>query len=300
MGVIAGFLDQLARGPVLFDGAMGSLLIAAGLEPGSAPEAWNVERPEVIGKIHREYLDAGAEVITTNTFGGSPLRLSAHKLDSRCVELNFAAVGLAMAARLKSRDRRIFIAGGMGPCGKFFPPVGGLTESALADSAKTQVEVLAAAAVDLILIETMVDVHEAEIAVRTARQLTDVPVIVTMTFDKKPRGYFTIMGNTPSDAVRRLADAGADVVGANCTLAADQMVELTEMLASASPVPILIQPNAGQPEMIDGRAIYRVDPGQFASAIQRIIGAGAAAVGGCCGTTPEHIRAVATLIGPVR
>ena len=298
MGVITGFLERLARRPVLFDGAMGSMLLAEVLPPGAAPELWNTERPEVISRIHRAYLAAGAEVVTTNTFGGTLLRLSAYGLGARCVELNFAAVQRAMAARLEFRDRQVFVAGDIGPCGKFFPPVGDLAAAALTDSVKAQVEVFAAAGVDLLLIETMVDLREAEIALRTARRLTDVPVAVTMTFDRKPRGYFTIMGHTPSEAVRRLTDAGADVVGANCTLAAEDMVELAEILVAASPVPVLVQPNAGQPEIVDGRAVYHVSPGQFAAAMKRILDLGVAAVGGCCGTTPEHIRAVAELISP--
>jgi len=291
--VFTAFLKCLEDGPILFDGGMGSLLLAAGLESGAAPELWNVERPQTILQIHRDYLAAGARVITTNTFGGSPLKLAAHGLDKRCEELNFAAVGRAMAARLESGKQEAFIAGDIGPCGRFFPPLGDLDDKSLSDSVQAQVEIFAAAEVDLILIETMVDVQEAEITVRTARKLTDIPVVATMTFDRKPRGYFTIMGNTPRDAARKLADAGADIIGANCTLAPADMVELTGILVAESAVPVLIQPNAGQPELADGRIIYRVTPGEFAAEMRKIIIAGAAAVGGCCGTTPEHIHAVA-------
>jgi len=290
---MTGFLDRLTVGPVLFDGAMGSMLLTAGLELGAAPEVWNVERPEVIKKIHHDYLAAGAEVLTTNTFGGTPLKLAAHGLAERCEELNFAGVRLAMAARAEFPDRGAFIAGDIGPCGKFFSPVGDLDQKSAAASVQTQVEIFAAAGVDFFLIETMVDLREAEIAVRTARQSSDIPVVVTMTFDKKWRGYFTIMGDKPSAAVRRLSDAGADVVGANCTLAAPDMIELARILVADSPLPILIQPNAGQPEMFDGQAVYRVTPEEFAVDIKKILDTGVAAVGGCCGTTPEHIRAVA-------
>jgi len=287
------FLDRLAEGPVLFDGAMGSLLLAAGLKSGTAPEVWNAERPGVIAGIHRDYLAAGAEVITTNTFGGSPLKLAAHDLAGRNEELNFAAVRQAMAVRSEFPDRTVFIAGDLGPCGKFFPPVGDLDEKSAASSFQSQVEIFAAAGVDFILIETMVDLREAEIAVRAARAITDIPVVITMTFDRKPRGYFTIMGNTPPDAVRKLADAGADVVGANCTLTAPDMIGLAEILVAESPVPVLVQPNAGQPDMVDGRAVYRVTPEEFAGDIGKILDTGPAAVGGCCGTTPAHIRAIA-------
>jgi len=294
--MLTTFLKQLSAGPILFDGGMGSLLLAAGLESGAAPEVWNVDRPEVIKQIHHDYLAAGARVITTNTFGGSPLKLAAHGLDGRCEELNFAAVGLAISARTEFGEPDTFVAGDIGPCGKFFPPVGDLEVESLIDSVQAQVEIFAATEVDIILIETMVGLQEAETSVRTVRKLTDIPVVATMTFDHKPRGYFTIMGNTPGDSAKKLADAGADVVGANCTLAAPEMIELALILAAESPVPVLVQPNAGQPEIIDDRIVYRVTPDDFAADLQKILDAKVAAVGGCCGTTPEHIRAVAELL----
>jgi methionine synthase I (cobalamin-dependent) len=294
--MLTTFLKRLGEGPLLFDGGMGSLLLAAGLEPGRVPEHWNVERPQLIKQIHLDYLAAGAEVITTNTFGGSPLKLAAHGVREQCEKFNFAAISQAMAARLESGRPDTFVAGDIGPCGRFFPPVGDLERQSLIDSVQAQVEMFAAAEVDLILIETMVDLQEAETAVRTVRSLTDIPVAATMTFDRKPRGYFTIMGNAPGDAAQRLADAGADVIGANCTLAAAEMVELAQTLVAVSPVPVLVQPNAGQPELVDGDIIYRVSPAAFAEEVRNILATGVAAVGGCCGTTPEHIRAVAELM----
>jgi methionine synthase I (cobalamin-dependent) len=201
-----------------------------------------------------------------------------------------------MAARNESSKPHSFVAGDIGPCGKFFPPVGDLQAKSLRESVQSQVEIFAAAEVDFILVETMVDLQEAVLAVQVARTLTDLPVAATMTFDRKPRGYFTIMGNTPADAVRQLVAAGADVVGANCTLAAPEMVELAGILVAESTVPVLIQPNAGQPEVVDGYTVYRVTPGDFAAEAQKILAAGVGAFGGCCGTTPEHIRAVANLL----
>ncbi len=293
---MTGFLQKLKKAPVLFDGAMGSLLLAAGLEAGSAPELWNVDHPDVLRKIHEQYLNAGADVLTTNSFGGTPLKLAAHGLESRADELNFAASQLAMAARTSFNERQIFVAGNIGPCGKFFPPVGDLDKESLAKAVQVQVEIFARTGVDFFLIETMVDLREAEIAVLTVRKLCDIPVVVTMTFDKKPRGFFTIMGDTPQTAVQCLADAGADVVGANCTLAAADMAGLAEILVAESTLPVLVQPNAGQPQIVDGRAEYHVIPAEFAAAIKSILQTGVAAVGGCCGTTPEHIRAVAEVM----
>ncbi len=289
------FLAQLSRHRLVFDGAMGSLLLAAGLPPGSAPEVWNVERGEVIEEIHAKYLAAGCDVITTNTFGGSLLKLGDYGLADKTADFNIAGVQCAMTARNKTNRPDAFVAGNIGPCGKFFPPVGNLDKKDLVKSLTAQIEVFATTSVDLILIETMVDLEEALIAVLTARSLTDLPVAVTITFDKKPRGYFTIMGNTPADAAQRLADAGADLVGANCTLAPAEMVELARHLGDVSPVPVLIQPNAGQPEVVEGETIYRMTPEEFATSMHSIVFTGVAAVGGCCGTTPAHLRALVAL-----
>ncbi len=290
------FLERLSEDGLVFDGAMGSLLLAAGLPTGSAPEVWNVEHGERIEAIHIAYLAAGCDVLTTNTFGGSPLKLEHHGLADKTAEFNIAGVQRAMTARHAVNRPDTFVAGDIGPCGKFFPPVGNLEKEALARSVTAQIEVFATASVDLILIETMVDLQEALVAVLTARSLTDVPVVATMTFEKKPRGYFTIMGNSPADAAKQLADAGADAVGANCTLTPTEMIELARELGDVSPVPVLIQPNAGQPEVVDGQTVYRIEPHDFVASMKEIVETGIAAIGGCCGTTPDHLRAVVEMM----
>ncbi|MHC5038042.1 MAG: homocysteine S-methyltransferase family protein [Planctomycetota bacterium] len=282
---------------MLFDGAMGARLLDAGLPIGTPPEVWNVDRPATVEGIHKAYLAAGAEVVTTNTFGGTPVKLAAHGIGERCRELNLAGARLAVQAKSAVPRGEVFVAGDMGPCGKFFPPVGDLDEATVAEGARIQAELFVSSGVDLLLCETLGDLREAEIAVRALREVTDIPVVATMTFDKKRRGYFTVMGDRPGDAVRQLAEAGADAVGANCTLAPEGMAGLAEVLVAESPVPVLIQPNAGNPEMVEGRAVYRISPETFGAWVFPLLEMGVAAVGGCCGTGPAHIRFLAERMG---
>ncbi|MHC4600922.1 MAG: homocysteine S-methyltransferase family protein [Planctomycetota bacterium] len=290
------FIEKINAGPVLFDGAIGTRLMAEGLPASTPPDAWNEERPDVLVAIHKEYLASGADVITTNSFGANPLKLSAFGLQDRCEPLNRASVRLARQALADAGRPGGFVAGDVGTTGLYFPPVGTLEESDAACAFRVQAEVLASEGVDLFLVETMTDLKEAEILVRTVREVSDLPIGATLTFDQKPRGYFTLMGDKPGDAARRLAEAGANFVGANCTLGPEAMVGLAGILVSESPVPVIVQPNAGNPELVDGRAVYRVTPEAFAASVAAILEKGVAAVGGCCGTGPAHIRAVAGLL----
>jgi 5-methyltetrahydrofolate--homocysteine methyltransferase len=290
------FLEKLSAGVILFDGALGTRLLDEGLPPGTPPEAWNTDRPEVLAALHRDYLASGADGITTNSFGANPMKLSPFGLEDRCEALNRASVRLARQALAETGRADAFVAGDVGTTGGYFPPVGTLEEAAAAEAFRAQAEVLASEGVDLFLVETMTDLREAELLVRTIREFSGLPLGATLTFDEKPRGFFTLMGDRPGDAAKRLADAGADFVGANCTLGPEAMVGLAERFASDSPVPVLIQPNAGKPELVDGRAVYRVSPEDFAESIARILEKGVAAVGGCCGTTPAHIREMAEVL----
>jgi 5-methyltetrahydrofolate--homocysteine methyltransferase len=284
----------IRRKVVLMDGAMGSMIISAGMREGETPESWMLEHPEKQIEIHSEYIDAGAEVIQTNTFGASRLKLEAsdagRKIDP--VEFNHKAVGLARKAlRDFGADDR-FVAGDVGPCGLFFPPVGQLTAGEAAANFSEQIGALVDAGVDLILIETMYDLREAVEAARAAREATDKPVLVEMTFEKRPKGFFTMMGDTVEKAVLALTAEGADVIGANCTLTSDDMLGLAGEFRSLSDKPLLFQPNAGQPVIERGRAVYRQKPEDFARDVELIVRAGVNAVGGCCGTSPAFIRAV--------
>ncbi|MHC4780028.1 MAG: homocysteine S-methyltransferase family protein [Planctomycetota bacterium] len=294
------FLEKLRKDPILFDGAMGTLLMEEGLPPGTPPEIWNVERPDVVKGIHARYLEAGANVITANTFGANPMKLGKFGLEERCDEINAAGLRLARETVDEFGRAGSFVACDLGTTGQYFPPVGTLEEGAAAEAFLAQVESLLRGGADCFLVETMTHLKEAEILIRTAREVTNLPLGVTLTYDKKPRGYFTIMGDKPAEAVKALAGAGADFVGANCTLGPEDMAGLAEILVAESEVPVLVQPNAGLPELVEGRAVYHVTPSDFARAVTRILDAGVTAVGGCCGTEPAHIRAVSELLNSYR
>jgi methionine synthase I (cobalamin-dependent) len=284
----------IARKLVLMDGAMGSMIIAAGMRDGDTPESWMLENPEKQIEIHKAYIEAGAEVIQTNTFGASRIKLESSDAGRRIdpVEFNRKAVELARKALHDQGAKERFIAGDIGPSGLFFPPVGQLTAEEAAANFREQALALVDAGVDLIMIETMYDLREAIEALRAAREATDKPVIAELTFEKRPKGYFTMMGDTIEKAVSRLSEEGADVIGANCTLTSDDMLGLVSEFRSRTDLPLVFQPNAGQPVVEHGKAIYRQKPEDFARDIELIVKAGANAVGGCCGTSPDFIRAI--------
>jgi methionine synthase I (cobalamin-dependent) len=290
----AGIMETIKRKVVLCDGGMGSMLIAAGLKDGHPPEEWNISNPDKLTEIHTAYLKAGAEVIQTNTFGASRIKLGASEvgrhLDVGAV--NEKGVEIARTAMEGAHGAGRFLAGELGPTGHFFAPIGTLEPAEARKTFKEQAKILLGAGVDFFFIETMYDVREAVEAVRAARELTDLPVFVELTFEKKPRGYFTLMGDDPEKGVTSLLEAGADVVGANCTVSSGDMIDLVTEMRQLTDTPIIFQPNAGQPEIEHGRTIYRQRPEEFAADIERMVEAGANAVGGCCGTTPAFIRAV--------
>ncbi|MBN1165340.1 MAG: homocysteine S-methyltransferase family protein [Candidatus Krumholzibacteriota bacterium] len=288
------FREIINKRVVLFDGGMGSMLIAAGLGEGEIPEQWNLERPDRIIAIHAAYLQAGAEVIQTNTFGATGLKLGASaagkKLDPAGV--NEAAARLVREALEGEGAEDRFVAGDMGPCGELFSPMGRLTPAMARDTFREQARALERGGVDLFLIETMYDLREAVEALRAVREVSDKPAVVELTFDLKSRGYFTLVGDTPRKAAAVLEAEGADMIGANCTLTSDKMIGLVSEFRDNTGLPLLFQPNAGHPEMENGRAVYRQPPGDFAGDTARMIEAGANAVGGCCGTDPRFIRAI--------
>ncbi len=288
------FAELIQRKVVLFDGGMGSMLIAAGLCEGEVPESWNLSRPDTVRNVHADYIAAGAEVIQTNTFGATRIKLASSIAgrDLDVAAVNAAAAELVQRAREESDRSGIFVAGDMGPTGQFFPPVGTLIEAKAEEAFREQAEALEEAGVDLFLIETMYDIREAVAALRGVRAVSEKTVIVELTFERKPRGYFTLMGDTPVKGIETLLGEGADVIGSNCTLTSGDMIELVTEFRNATAAPLLFQPNAGRPEMEHGVAVYRQRPEEFAEDIDRVVRAGANAVGGCCGTTPAFIRAI--------
>jgi methionine synthase I (cobalamin-dependent) len=287
-------IKTIRRKVVLLDGGMGSMIIAAGMREEDIPETWAMKNSEKLIAIHAAYLEAGAEVIQTNTFGASRLKLHSSEAGAKLdpVEVNRKAAEIAIKAAKEHDSRDRFVAGDIGPSGLFFPPIGKLDEETAVTCFKEQAKILAEVGVDLILIETMYDIREAVAAVKAARKVTDIPIIAEVTFEKRPKGYFTMMGDTVEKVVQQLEAEGADVLGANCTLTSDDMLGLVSEFRERTTLPLVFQPNAGQPVIEHGKAVYRQKPEDFAQDLELIVRAGANAVGGCCGTSPTFIRAV--------
>ncbi|HVP37434.1 MAG TPA: homocysteine S-methyltransferase family protein [Terriglobales bacterium] len=273
---------------VLFDGAMGTMLFSYGLPFGTPPELWNLSHPEIILKVHQEYIRAGADIIQTNTFGASSLKLKKSGNEKKMEKLNEAAVKLARTACPDGK----YVAGNIGPTGEFLEPVGKAKYKQLKEAFSEQAEVLCSAGVDLFSIETMFDLREALAAVEGVRQVSTLPLFVCLTFEKKTKGYFTLMGDEVSSSLKKLEQAGADVVGANCTLGSKDMVRLASVIRKSTKLPIIVQPNAGMPKLVKGKTVYLQKPSSFASDVLKIVKSGANFVGGCCGTTPEFIKTI--------
>jgi 5-methyltetrahydrofolate--homocysteine methyltransferase len=267
--------------------------MARGLEPGNSPESLNISNPDALIEVARLYLDAGADLITTNTFGGSSLKLQAYDLDDRTEEINRRAV----EALTSLVEDRAYISASVGPTGKILKPYGDTDPEAMAESFGRQIGALIEAGADLICVETMIDLTEARLAVAAARSHSpDVPVIATMTFDTTPRGFFTTMGVTIEQACRELVEAGADIVGSNCGNGIDAMIEIAREFAAHASVPVIIQSNAGMPENRAGTVVYPESPEFMAGRVGQLMELGVAIIGGCCGTGPDHIRALRAAI----
>ena len=278
-------------GPVvLWDGAVGTQLLARGLTGKTVPELWNLEQPEALTAIHADYLAAGAQVVQTNTFGANRIKLAAAGCEDRLEAINREAVKAAQEA-VKKVGRGL-VAGDLGPTGQMIEPSGTLTAAAAKTVYAEQAKVLAEAGVDLISIETMFDLEEATAAVRGAKKVCDLPVVAQMTFRKTLRGFFTMMGVTPEQAVLGLLEAGAAAVGANCNLAMPEMVELIREMKKFSPIPLIAQPNAGEPKLVDGKTVYAETAQGFAALAPDLRAAGASALGACCGSAPDFIAAL--------
>ena len=283
------FLDRLHERKVLVaDGAMGTMLFQRGLTPGECPERINLEHPDILEEIARLYVAAGAEIIQTNTFGGSPLKLAMYHLEDKTEEINIAAV---RAARNGARGRA-FVAASCGPCARLLKPHGDTEPAEVLAGFERQISALVSEKIDMISVETMTDLHEAILAVRAAKVVAPLlPVSAAMTFDSTPRGFYTIMGVTVEQAARGLADAGADLIGSNCGNGIENMIGIAAAFRKYTDLPILIRPNAGLPRMTEGVLIYPESPQFMAEKCREMLQLGVSILGGCCGTTPEHIRA---------
>jgi 5-methyltetrahydrofolate--homocysteine methyltransferase len=288
-------LERIAQEEILIsDGALGTLLIAKGLAPGECPESWCISHPDALKEIAQAYMDAGSDMVTTNSFGGSSLRLKAEGLADKAVEFNRAAAALVKQVV----GDKGYVAGSVGPTSLFMKGEGGKTTAEeIYASFKEQVIALAEGGADVICIETQFSILEATQAIRAAKENTRLPVICTFTFESKSRGDFTMTGLTPASAAKRAAEAGADIVGANCGNGMENMIAITRQMRAAEPkIPILIQPNAGLPKIVDGKTIYEETPESMASFVPALIAAGANIIGGCCGSLPAHIAAMAKAV----
>jgi 5-methyltetrahydrofolate--homocysteine methyltransferase len=281
------FLSRLANTKVLIaDGATGTQLHKAGLPMGTAPERWNLENPEAVKAHYQAYIEAGSDIILTNTFGGSPLRLERDGLRDQCAEINQRAAELA---RDVAGDQ-VIVFGDIGPTGQLFEPMGPLKESVAVEAFAEQAGALAAGGVDAFLIETMSDINEAKAALNGVKQVSDLPVIVSFSFDTHGR---TMMGLKPAQAVKEIWEMGVTAVGANCGRTLSENLTAIEEMRQAVPEAILLaKPNAGLPRGVD--AVYDVTPDVMADYALKFVKAGVKIFGGCCGSTPEHIQAVAT------
>ena len=285
-------LEKAKEHTIFFDGAMGTLIMSAGIESIKSPILLNVEKPDLMVDFHKQYYAAGADVVLTNTFSGNPLKLEAEGIDVQMEVLNQQAATLAKAACPEGK----FVAGDIGPSGKTLPPVGDSSPEEMQDAFYRQAKVLIEGGVDLMLIETMYSLDEAVAAVHAVRKESDILLAASMTFNLTEMGYYTIMGETIDQCASILSEAGADIIGANCTLGSPDMIELTKELRSATDKPILIQPNAGKPVTDEDVTYYQQTPSEFASDLRQIKEAGADMVGGCCGTNPEFIESMIAAI----
>ncbi len=285
-------LQRLKQGDTLIsDGATGTYLQAHGLGDGD-PEEWNASRPDVVRAMAKDYFAAGSDMVLTNTFGGTRVRQRHYGHQNRVAEFNRLAAEHARSQAPKGR----FVVGSVGPTGEVLnDPLKDdpITESQMYAAFAEQITALAEGGVDAVNIETMIDVEEAKIAIRAARENTDLVVFSTMFFDKGPRGFFTMMGTPPDVAMRELVAAGADVVGANCGNGVDVMLELARQLRAATDAPLLVHSNAGIPVAMGGEVVYPESPEYMAPRLKAMVEeAGVNIVGGCCGTGPAHIRAL--------
>ena len=278
-------LALVRRRTVLFDGAMGTMLMAEGLRGGEAPERWNREKPEIVKSIHRRYFEAGSDAVVTNTFGGNRLKLREGKQDHEVSQINARAAELAKAVSPLGR----FVGGDIGPSGELIAPLGRISAEQLEEMFSEQARALIAGGVDFIIIETIFSLQEALAALRGARRVAQHPVFVSMTYEQKDRGFFTLMGETPEVCTKALEQEGADAIGANCTLQSREMIPLARVLRRSTSLPVIVQPNAGKPVIQDGKTIYVQDPEDFARDVYSMVEEGVNIVGGCCGTTPAFI-----------
>ena len=276
---------------LVVDGAMGTLLHSLGLQPGDCPELWCLTHPDQIRSIHHRYREAGSDVVECNSFGGSRYKLRHYGLENRVAEINRAAAALAREVAGDTQH----VLGSLGPTGEFMEPYGDETEEAFFEAFAEQAKALEAGGADAVIVETMTSIEECCVAVRAVRSCTQMTVVASFTFDPLIQGgYASMMGVHPEAFALAAAAAGAHIVGSNCGLGPDHMINIVRELRGSVPtLPLLAMPNAGMPELVDGKTVFRETPEGMAAKSRELRKAGASLIGGCCGTTPAHIAAMA-------
>lgn len=291
------FLETLSERILVCDGAMGTMLYERGISFDHCFDEINLSHPDLVKEVHAAYIDAGADIIETNTFGGNRFRLMHHGLEDKVEAVNLSGAQLAREVadqKSKALGRRIFVAGSMGPLGKALEPIGKITRAEAFGHFAEQAAALVHGGVDVIMIETMSDLEEARQAVAGVRSVTGLPVVAQMSFNEDGK---TLMGNKPVESATALVAAGASVVGANCSVGPQALLDVLERMTAVAGAYFSIQPNAGLPRYVGGRYIYVASPEYFGDLAKRFVSAGVNILGGCCGTTPEHIRQVRKGIG---
>lgn len=282
----------LKTSPVITDGAWGTLLQGMGLQPGECPDEWNLSHPDRVTRVAASYVEAGSRIILTNTFRSNPIALAAHGIDGKTDELNAAGV----RASREAAGSNVLVFASIGPTGTVVA-AGELEPDEVRRAFQRQADALASAGPDGLVIETMGDLEEALLALEAARK-TGLPVVVSMVYDSGRAHDRTMTGVTPENAATALTQAGADVIGMNCGVGLGNAASLCARLRASTSLPLWVKPNAGLPVVVDGSVRYLTTPEEFAQASSEIHASGAAFIGGCCGTTPEHIRAAASLLTP--
>lgn len=292
-GKILRLLEQKI---LVIDGAMGTMLQENGLKSGECPETWNITHPEVVRKIHSDYLEAGADIILTNTFGANGNKLMKCNEQHQLKEINEQAVKLAREAvdsYCKENSVEAFVAGSVGPTGEILEPCGTLKNEEAYQGYQDQIKVMASAGVDMIVLETFYNLDEIKIALKAVKENSDLTVFASMTFDESLK---TIYGISPEKAVEELFEEGADGVGANCGSGPEWLYQVLTRMRIITDAPLLVEPNAGIPYLEDNKVIYPASPQKMAEYAEKFAQLRVNIIGGCCGTTPEHIKAIAQKI----